>query len=149
MLPEHFHPLAKALANKAGDDLSSPSGAAEYRSAISRAYYAAFNVADKFLRQLGFPKPKGDHHRFVHQRLLVCGDPEISRVGSDLADLHTRRNRADYYMDDKNQEKQANALLVVAEAARVIQSIQECPVNSDRWKEIQLAIARTPWAKPS
>jgi uncharacterized protein (UPF0332 family) len=33
---------------------------AEWRSAVSRAYYAAFHVARQLLRTLGFLVPRGD-----------------------------------------------------------------------------------------
>src|SRR6516225_8151850 len=82
---------------------------ADWRSAISRAYYAVFNVADEFLRRMGFQPPKKDYHVILQRRLLVSKDNEIAGLGSDLGDFHVRRIRADYQMDDKGSENQNNA----------------------------------------
>lgn len=49
---------------------------AEWRSAVSRAYYAAFHEARVLLRGLGFRVPRGDQaHAYLWLRLSNCGDP--------------------------------------------------------------------------
>jgi uncharacterized protein (UPF0332 family) len=142
MLPELILSVATNLANNSGGSLADPTGAADYRSAISRAYYAAYNVAEKFLRQMGFAKPKEKYHIVLQQRLLASGDKEFIKIGSDLGDFHSRRVRADYNMDDKTTEVQANALAAVEEARRMIEALQQCPINSNRWKNIQASIQK-------
>src|SRR5437867_3401381 len=92
MNPRDFLSLAESLA-KGG-------GAAERRSAISRAYYAVYNVAEAFLEQMGFPPPRRDYHIRLQHRLLNSGDGDVAKIGSDLGNFHVRRNRADYKMKD-------------------------------------------------
>ena len=47
---------------------------AHWRSAVSRAYYAAFHEARRLLGQCGFPAPKGEQaHAYLWLRLSNCG----------------------------------------------------------------------------
>ena len=68
MNPERFLHLAKQLAD---------GGPEECRTAISRAYYAVFNVAERFLRRMNFQKPKKDYHPILQKRLMASGDSDI------------------------------------------------------------------------
>jgi uncharacterized protein (UPF0332 family) len=84
-----FMPLAASLANGTTE--------AEWRSATSRAYYAAFHVACELLRTLGFVVPKADRaHAYAWRRLSYCGDTSIEEAARNLNDLRSRRNKADY-----------------------------------------------------
>jgi hypothetical protein len=48
-------------------------GEADWRSAVSRAYYAAFHEARHLLRELGFPAPRGDQaHAYLWLRLSTA-----------------------------------------------------------------------------
>jgi uncharacterized protein (UPF0332 family) len=70
---------------------------AEWRSAISRAYYAAFHVAREFLTTLRFRVPAGEQaHAYIWLRLSNTGDPKNDVLGRLLRDLRGRRNTADY-----------------------------------------------------
>lgn len=69
----------------------------EWRSAVSRAYYAAFHVARQLLEDLGFTVPQADRaHAYLWLRLYNCGDPQVRLAGSDLNTLRRDRNHADY-----------------------------------------------------
>lgn len=82
------------------DDLSAGLREADWRSAISRAYYAAFHKARKLLRQGGFAVPHGEQtHAYLWFRLSNAGHPDVMRAGTKLGHLRTARNRADYDMD--------------------------------------------------
>jgi uncharacterized protein (UPF0332 family) len=84
-----FLPLGEALAAGASE--------AEWRTAISRAYYAAFHVACDWLRTLGFEVPTADRaHGYVILRLSNSGDDEVNGAGAILSELRRQRNRADY-----------------------------------------------------
>ena len=73
---------------------------AEWRSAVSRAYYAAFHVARALLRACGFTVPQGDQaHAYLWLRLANSGHPDVQRAGNVLNTLRTMRNRADYDLD--------------------------------------------------
>lgn len=70
---------------------------AEWRSAISRAYYAAFHVAREFLTGLRFRVPAGEQaHAYLWLRLSNTGDPKNDVIGRLLRDLRGKRNIADY-----------------------------------------------------
>jgi uncharacterized protein (UPF0332 family) len=70
---------------------------AEWRSAVSRAYYAAFHVARRLLFDLKFTIPRADRaHQYLVFRLSNSGEPAIEQAGRDLDTLRRLRNRADY-----------------------------------------------------
>jgi uncharacterized protein (UPF0332 family) len=77
--------------------LAQGSDEADWRSAISRAYYAAFHVGRELLRQLGFDPPRSEAaHAYVWLRLSNAGDPDLVKAGRTLNDLRGDRNDADY-----------------------------------------------------
>lgn len=133
MQPEKFLDTARVLA--AGSD------PAQYRSAISRAYYAVYNTADRFLARMNFQRPKQDYHDILQKRLLASGDPAFKQLGSNLGDFHRERVAADYHMDKKEPEGQRNAQAAVMKAQQMIAIINGCPINGTQWKEIQISIA--------
>jgi uncharacterized protein (UPF0332 family) len=70
---------------------------AEWRSAISRAYYAAFHSAREFLTRLRFRVPAGEQaHAYLWLRLSNTSDLKADSIGRLLRDLRGRRNNADY-----------------------------------------------------
>jgi len=72
---------------------------AKMRSAISRAYYAAFCKARDYLLQT-YPEevlPQGsDIHYYVPRRFESSSDKMRRDIGEHLRILRTYRNRADY-----------------------------------------------------
>ncbi|MGQ9625942.1 MAG: hypothetical protein ACUVV0_03445 [Anaerolineae bacterium] len=87
------------LAQELAGQPTSPSGEeARLRSAISRAYYAAFCKARNYLRdeeKLLVP-PGGEAHRYVRDVFRTSSDSLYRRIGHNLARLRIDRNRADY-----------------------------------------------------
>lgn len=70
---------------------------ADWRTASSRAYFAAFHCARTLLTSMGFVVPRGDQaHGYLWRRLESCGAQRVGEVGSLLSELRTYRNRADY-----------------------------------------------------
>lgn len=71
---------------------------ASLRSAISRAYYAAFCVARDFGRDRGefTPTGTGADHRLVRGHFLLSSDRTRRKIGADLDRLRDSRNKADY-----------------------------------------------------
>jgi uncharacterized protein (UPF0332 family) len=103
----------------------------EWRSAVSRAYYAAFHEARRLLRDLGFQAPRGDQaHAFLWLRLSNCGEPQLIRVGMDLNDLRRDRNRADY--DLAQNVSRADAVASVQRARRIVQLLAAGRVEPTR-----------------
>ena len=134
MIPRLFLTLAEDLAQRGGP--------AECRTAISRAYYAVFNTAERFLERMGFHRPKRDPHIVLRQRLLNSGAAEYIRIGSDLKEFHHDRVQADYFLDNHNPENKNNALAAVATAATMIAAFDACPIHSQRWKDMRVSIAK-------
>jgi uncharacterized protein (UPF0332 family) len=101
---------------------------AHWRSAVSRAYYAAFHVARDLFRDLGFQVPRaGIAHAYLSMRLSNSGDITIQAAGSDLNRLLTGRNQADY--DIHRMLTQPDALQLVRLARRIIQRLDTCRVD--------------------
>ena len=75
---------------------------ARLRCAVSRAYYAAFGRASRYLRELhGFDDlpADGDVHKEVAHRFKGDGDAAWRAIGKDLDELREYRNDADYHAD--------------------------------------------------
>jgi uncharacterized protein (UPF0332 family) len=116
MTGRDFLPLASQLAHGASE--------AEWRTAISRGYYAAFHVARQLLADLGFRVPRADTaHVFVAWRLENCGVAQVQKAGSDLNLLRGFRNHADY--DFPRPISQAVAASHVRSAETVIRHLDD------------------------
>jgi uncharacterized protein (UPF0332 family) len=93
---------------------------ADWRSAVSRAYYAAFHVARQLFTTCHFTVPRADRaHSYLWMGLCNCGDAAVQRAGADLDVLRRLRNHADY--DVAYPLPQATALTQVQNAAQIIQ----------------------------
>lgn len=114
---------AREFLTIAGELARRPDAAAQ-RTAISRAYYAAFNTGAQFLRSCGFRIGKGAAaHGEVYRCLSFSGHTELARAGSDLNDLHSLRNRADYQLDRTDVERPKVALAAVELSWNLIQNM--------------------------
>jgi uncharacterized protein (UPF0332 family) len=59
---------------------------AEWRSAVSRAYYAAFHVARQLLLACRFRVPQAERaHSYLWLRLANSGDANVQFAGNGLA----------------------------------------------------------------
>jgi uncharacterized protein (UPF0332 family) len=104
---------------------------AEWRSACSRAYYAAFHVARALLAGLHFRVPQADRaHSYLWLRLSNSGVLEVTQAASLLGDLRRDRNQADY--DDHRTFTQAMATRNVNFAEQVIQALDAAAVEPVR-----------------
>lgn len=132
MNPREFHVLASTLA--AG---GTP---AESRAAISRAYYAAFNVGAELLRGMGFSLGKGAAaHGEIQRCLANSGNLEVAAVASELNALHSQRIRADYQLDRTDVENKRNAVEIARQAGMMIQSLDDA-FRGSRRPELEAAI---------
>jgi hypothetical protein len=114
MDPVRFLDLAKVL--KGGT-----ASAEMCRTAIGRAYYAAFNVGVEALLAIGIqPSQSPSGHGELRNCLGACNDPELRRANARLSTLHSRRIRADYEMSDPVVETRAEADTACHEATEVI-----------------------------
>ncbi len=124
------------------DSLVKQKGPAECRSAISRAYYSVYHVANQFLARMGLPKVKGGSHVILQRRLMNSADPVVSKIGSDLGNFHARRNRADYELIDPPSEDEIEVLADVQLAEQMIAALDAIPIYGQQWKQIQAAILK-------
>jgi uncharacterized protein (UPF0332 family) len=106
-------------------------GEAAWRSAVSRAYYAAFHVARHLLVDFGFAVPQADRaHAYLWLRLQNCGDPKVQAAGADLNALRSDRNWADYHLRRPMRQAVAQARVQVAE--RVIPLLDAAALEPTR-----------------
>jgi uncharacterized protein (UPF0332 family) len=118
-----FLSLADALANGTTQ--------AEWRTACSRGYYAAFHVARQLLLGLGFRVPQADRaHAYLWLRLSNAGVADMMEAGRRLNDLRRERNRTDY--DEYRTITAAVATQNVRFAEEVIQALDAAAVEPVR-----------------
>lgn len=121
--PQDLLDLAQALANGASE--------AEWRGAVSRAYYAAFHAGRRLLRDLNFRVPRaGVAHAYVWMRLSNCGEAAIELAGDRLNYLQGLRNEADY--DLHLRVDQSGAQTSVQTARAVLQALAAGHVEPTR-----------------
>jgi len=108
--------LAQQLAGKAKISATRES---RLRSAISRAYYAAFIQARNYLRDRdGVVIPTQNTHEYVINQFLNSSDEERKKIGRQLRRLRSNRNQADY--DDTFADLEAIAKTSLKLAAKII-----------------------------
>ena len=89
---------------------------ADWRTAVSRAYYAAFHVARRLFADLNFTVPRADRaHQYLVFRLSNSGESAVEQAGRDLETLRRLRNRADYDEAPVLTQPQAAAAVQPAE----------------------------------
>lgn len=104
---------------------------AEWRSAVSRAYYAVFHEARRLLRDLKFRVPRADvAHAYLWMRLANCGNAALQMAGNDLNTLRRERNRADY--DVELAFDQTQARLQIQAARRIVQTLDTARAEPTR-----------------
>jgi hypothetical protein len=114
-----FLSLAERLANE--------TGAAERRTAISRAYYAAYNAGVELVSGWGLPlSVDADAHRDIQQYFRAAGLAQLRRVAEQLQTLRSRRNVADYALADARPETAAWTRSAVDEASHLLRTLGEC-----------------------
>jgi uncharacterized protein (UPF0332 family) len=95
---------------------------ADWRTAISRAYYPAFHIARDLAADLNFTVPRADRaHQYLVFRLSNSGAPPVEQTGRDLETLRRLRNRADYDATPPLTQAHASAAHQLAEG--IIQAL--------------------------
>ena len=102
--------------------LAADANEAAWRTAVSRAYYAAFHVARRWFTDLNFNVPRADRaHQYLVFRLGNSGESAVEQARRDLDTLRRLRNRADY--DEVPALTQAQAVAAVQLAEGIIQKL--------------------------
>ena len=100
---------------------------AALRSAVSRAYYAAYNYGRQILRQLGFQEvAERRSHGEVWMYFGNCGESRIASAGRMLGDLQSERVGADYRLGNQKYQNPKNAEACVKLAQRIVQQFERC-----------------------
>jgi uncharacterized protein (UPF0332 family) len=108
------------------DQLAADHSEASQRSAVSRAYYAAFNAAKALIESCGLRFPSTNE---AHAKLPMCmahsGDAELKVAEGKLHSLRQQRNGADYELDDPKFGKVALVALQLRIARQIADAIRE------------------------
>ena len=122
-------------------DLLSGSTEAEWRAAISRAYFAAFHAARNLLRDVSFEVPRGERaHGYLWLRLSNSADAVVDHQGAQLRELRHMRNWADYDLDRPMSHMEAGVLIRVADD--IVEFFETLPTVPARLKQITEAIKK-------
>ncbi len=139
MNPRDFHELASELVGS--------SNTAKIRTAINRAYYAAYNTGVEILNDMGFyPRTGPSGHKDVQYHLNNSGDDEIISACVKMDGLFSKRIRADYKLDKKDVDNPKTATALVKDAGSIIKTLdistskhggkrQEIINSIKKWKE--------------
>jgi uncharacterized protein (UPF0332 family) len=105
---------------------------ADWRTAISRAYYAAFHVGRRLFADLNFTVPRADRaHQYLVFRLSNSGESVVEQAGRDLETLRRLRNRADYDETPAFTQTQASAAVqIVTGIIQVLDAAQQEPART-------------------
>lgn len=121
MKPAEFLSLASRLA------LFPSSGAGEFRTAISRAYYAVFLAAREVLNdRMQFFCKSENVHQWVQRHFANCTSDDARDVGRILQNMHHARKRADYDLSDADIETGDQARLSLEQAQIVLKLLDHC-----------------------
>lgn len=104
---------------------------AEWRSAVSRAYYAAFHVARGLLRDCLFIVPLAEQaHGYLWLRLANSGHPDVQQAGNDLRYLREQRNRADYDLEHPlDQDAALRHVQLALDVVRLLIEVAAAPTT--------------------
>jgi uncharacterized protein (UPF0332 family) len=141
MTGRDFLPLARRLAGGSDE--------AEWRTAVSRAYYAAVHVARDLLTGLGFRVPRADRaHDYLYRRLNNSGLATVQFAADRLLELRRLRNWVDY--DVGRSYPRAAAISDAVTADRIIQTLDaltsaERTQITDAMKDYERQVGDVTW----
>ena len=124
--------------------------AVDFRTAIGRSYYAAYNVAVEILKGMDFTISEGPQgHGEVRNRLHNSGDQDVEAMASELAELRGKRIDADYRLQRRAVENGKTAQTLVTQADKMIQIMDRCCSGPNREKIIKAIKAYEAKISPS
>lgn len=118
MDPRDFLTTASELANKTS------ATAADLRTAISRAYYAAFNTGLEHLAKLNQAWENLNHGE-VARYLSNSGNSDIETAGKNLERLHSLRITADYRMRDPRPENKDTVIFWIRRTRNIVDLLDQ------------------------
>lgn len=113
----------------------------DFRTSISRSYYAAFHVGSEVLRNMKIPLPNSSKaHDDLSNLLSNCNDMTLSKAGSQLDSLKSDRIKADYKLDNLDIETKNKAEIAYKQADRIIQILDGCNCDKERMNAVAKSI---------
>lgn len=111
-----------------------------YRTAVGRAYYAAFHLTVEFLSEFGV-RILQNHtgHQEASRQLHRTRHASAQMAARLLEDLRSDRNEADYRLDRTRTEKEGIARAAVENASELVRFLVECRQEPAR-SEIEEAL---------
>lgn len=104
-----------------------PNKQAQMRTAVSRAYYAAFKIAFNYLETIGKIAPhqqnEANFHKSVKDLFRDDHDKQWKEIGNNLGKLRIQRNYADYDESYHFDSKDTKALTLLAKS--VIERLEQ------------------------
>ena len=129
MQPFDFCNLAERL-------IAREKNAEGFRSAISRAYYAAYLQAVDFLERMPVHLIGDSKHFQATTFLSDTGDADIDAVGVLLGIIRDDRNVADYDLARKDVETEAKAQECLDNAREIIAKLNGCRIDPTRFAAV-------------
>jgi uncharacterized protein (UPF0332 family) len=125
---------------KVAEELIAGSTEAQWRSAVSRGYYAAFHVARRLLTECGFKVPRGERaHSYLWLRLGNTGNLTVDIAGARLNTRRGERNQADYDLDRNiDQTTAATQVRADEEVIRTFESVATEPLRTQVTEAIKV-----------
>jgi uncharacterized protein (UPF0332 family) len=116
-------------------DLLGGTREADWRSAVSRAYYAGFHCAREFFTAAAFKVPLSDQaHVYLWRRLGNSGHPDLKEAGLTMQHFRGLRNLADY--DIGQVFEQTTAEKIIRRIDEIIQLLDELPNIPDALEKV-------------
>jgi uncharacterized protein (UPF0332 family) len=131
-----FYSLSKSLIN---DQISQDLTVSKYRTSISRAYYAAYNLSKEYLEtfcKIDFDSAeiltikkelKYTSHSIIYKIMQTSNDTDVRVGGSKLATLHSKRIDADYHANniENIKDKAIDSVRLADIIIKCLQNIQD------------------------
>jgi hypothetical protein len=126
-------------------ELVQGAGAAHWRAAAGRAYYALMLEAREALRRWGFiPQRREDVHAFVRLRFVYAADGDLKDVGLTLDRAGRLRNRADYDLTSTYFATDSHVQEAIRHVARGLASLDAVEADPTR-RAAAIADIRARW----
>lgn len=125
------------------DRLSQGKSEGDWRSAISRGYYAVFHYFREFLLSNGLPIGTGGQaHYNLYVGLWNCGIPGVAAIGQRIGELRNRRTSADYELKQPLSHSKSVVLVkecrvIVADFQALLGSVTPTPIVSGARRYLQ------------
>jgi flavin-binding protein dodecin len=116
MKARQFLSIARRLAERDSEE--------DWRSAVSRAYYAVFHECLDAIVRWGLRPPKTDVHKFVSSVLCCAPCPALNGIGRLVAGLCNLRRVADYVLDSEAFQRPQAARNAVRRAKQALAHLE-------------------------